>query len=300
MLQRIIVVSLLAATVIAGGTVLAQQTAPAAKPASQAVPTPMTVEKIKENLYWFKGGVMANAGFYVGPDGVIVIDAKMTPDGAREMLAGIKTVTDKPVFLIILTHSDGDHVNGLTAFPKGLKILSSAATKSEMEEAFKDEKMADLRVYLPNQVFTKTFSLQAGNDLIDLIPLGPAHTGGDTIVYFHSQKAVFVGDLVFLGRDPIVHRQKSGTSFGLVKALQAILALDADVFISGHNDPLTKSDIQGELKMIQEKQAKVKELMDAGKALDEIKAAMGVQTPPNNRWPSLVEVIYLDLKEKRF
>jgi cyclase len=275
------------------------QNPPAAKPAPQT-PGPMTVEKIKANLYWFKGGVMANAGFYIAPEGVFVIDAKMTADGAKQMLAGIKTVTDKPVTHILLTHSDGDHVNGLIAFPKGLAIAASEATKREMEEAIKDDTSAALRAYLPTLTFTKTLSLGAGAARIQLIPLGPAHTAGDTVVYFPGEKAAFVGDLVFLGRDPLIHRQKGGTSFGLVKALQSILSLDADVFISGHNDPLTKADIRGELKSIQEKQDKIKELIAAGKTLDEIKAAMGVSTSAGGRWPSLVEVIYLDITEKRF
>jgi glyoxylase-like metal-dependent hydrolase (beta-lactamase superfamily II) len=299
MLQRIIVVSLLAAVVFAGGSVLAQQTAPAAKPAAQA-PEPLAAVKIKDNLFWLKGGVMANSGFYIGDKDVTVIDVKMTPEGAKAMIAEIGKITPKPIGTIILTHSDADHVNGLTAFPAGLRIIASENTKKEMEEAFQDEKLAAYRAYLPTLTFKAGQEFRPEGLPARLYSFGPAHTSGDTVVFFPKERTAFVGDLVFLGRDPLVHRQKGGTSFGLARNLDAILKLEADVFISGHNDPETKADIQGELKMIQEKQSKVKELMDASKTLDEIKAAMGVQTPPNNRWPSLVEVIYLDLKEKRF
>ncbi len=299
MFQKIIVVSLFAAVILGGGAALARQSAPAAKLDPQA-PEPLSAVKIKGDLYWLKGGIMANSGFYVGDKDVTVIDAKMTPEGAKAMIAMIAQITPKPIGTIILTHSDGDHVNGLTAFPAGLRIISSENTKREMEEAFKDEKMAAYRAYLPTVTFKAgTVFLPEGLPA-RLANFGPAHTSGDSIVFFPKERAAFVGDLVFLGRDPLVHRQKGGTSFGLVRNLREILMLDADIFISGHNDPETKADILSELKSIQEKQAKVKELLDAGKTLDEIKSALGVQTPANNRWPSLVEVIYLDLKEKRF
>ena len=299
MFQRIIAVSLLAAVLLAGGAVWARQSSPAAKPAPQA-PEPLSAVKIKDNLYWLKGGVMANSGFYIGDKTVTVIDVKMTPDGAKAMIETIGRITPKPIGTIILTHSDGDHVNGLTAFPAGLRIIASENTAKEMEEAFQDEKMAAYRSYRPTLTFKSGAEFRPEGLPAQLYNFGPAHTSGDTVVLFPKEKAAFVGDLVFLGRDPLVHRQKGGTSFGLARNLEEILKLDADVFISGHNDPETKADIRGELKSIQAKQAKVKELVDAGKTLDEIKTALGVQTPANNRWPSLVEVIYLDITEKRF
>ena len=46
--------------------------------------------------------------------------------------------TPNRVSMLILTHSDGDHVNGLSGFPKGLKIVAHANCRREMEEALKD------------------------------------------------------------------------------------------------------------------------------------------------------------------
>ena len=286
---------------LAGLAVLAQagQVQAPAKPAVPA-PTPMTVEKLAENLYWFKGGVMANAGFYVGDKNVFVIDVKMTPEAAKAMIAAIAQITPKPIGEIILTHSDADHVNGLTAFPLGLGITSSDNTRKEMEQAFKDEKMAAYRAYLPNVTFTGHIEVEGLPAM--LYCFGPAHTSGDTVVFFPKAKVAFIGDLAFIGRDPLIHRQKGGTSFGLAKTLHEILKLDAAVFIAGHNDPLSRADLEGLVKGIEEKQAKVKDLIAAGKTLDEIKKAMGVeeQSVGGRRWPSLIEVIYLDITEKRF
>src|SRR5579863_5347872 len=85
----------------------------------QQQPPPLSVKQLKSDVYWTQGGAGGNTGIIVGKDGVIVIDAKTTPASAKEMLAEIKKITPKPVTTVILTHSDGDHVNGLAAFPAG-------------------------------------------------------------------------------------------------------------------------------------------------------------------------------------
>jgi glyoxylase-like metal-dependent hydrolase (beta-lactamase superfamily II) len=268
----------------------------------QPQPVPLSAEPLRGGVYWVKGGSGANAGFIIGKKVVIVIDAKMTEESSRAMLAEIQKLTPNPVKYIVLTHSDGDHVNGLAGFPPGLTIVAHENTKRDMEEAFKDPKTSALLPYLPNETFAGDRPLDIAGVRVKLLYFGPAHTSGDLVVYLPNQKIAFIGDLAFLGRDPLIHRQKGGTSFGLAQTLKKLLALDADTFISGHNDPLTKADIQGLLTAIEEKQAKVKALIEQGKSLEEIKRAFGIADtsgPGGRRWPSLVETIYLDLTEKK-
>jgi len=266
-------------------------------------PPPITVQQIKGNIYMVKGGSGANTGFVIAEEGVLAIDAKMTEESTKQVVAEIRKLTSKPIVTVVITHSDGDHVNGLTGFPRQeiKQIIAHEQTKKDMEEAFKDSKMEALRAYLPTQTFSKDLSVLIPKTcLADLKHFGPAHTSGDTVVYFPDEKVAFIGDLVFIGRDPLIHRQKGGTSFGLVNNLKKILELDAETFISGHNDPLTKKDIQGLLSSIEDKQAKIKDMIKEGKTLDEIKKAFGLESVPGGRrWPSLVEVIYLDLTEKK-
>jgi glyoxylase-like metal-dependent hydrolase (beta-lactamase superfamily II) len=184
-----------------------------------------------------------------------------------------------------------------------MKIIAHAQTKKDMEEAFKDTPLQALQAYLPNQTFTDpVFALSLDGESIRLLYFGPAHTSGDLVVYFPAQKVAFVGDLVFIGRDPLIHRQKGGTSFGLVKNLKGILALDADTFISGHNDILGRKDVEGLLTSIEDKQQKIQALVKEGQSLDEIKKKLSVEerpSPTGRRWMSLVEVIYLDITEKK-
>ena len=271
------------------------QTTPAQK---RPAPEQLSAEQLRDGVYWVKGGSGANTGIIIGSKEVVVIDAKMTEESAKAMLAEIKALTPHPVKHIILTHSDGDHVNGLSGFPKKLTIIAHANAKKDMEEAFKDPRSSALRPYLPTETLTGDRQLTIDGLRLNLHYFGPAHTNGDIVIHLPERKIAFIGDLVFLDRDPLIHRHKGGTSFGLIHTLNEILALDADTFISGHTDPLTKDDIRGVLTSIKEKQAKVKALIEQGKSLDEIKSAFGVAEAPagaRRRRPSLVEIIYQDL-----
>jgi len=286
----------------AGNSQAQAQAQPASKSAPQAAP--MTLVPLTDGLYMVKGGSGANGGLFIGKKEVLVIDAKMTVESTKVQLAEIAKLTANPVTMIILTHSDGDHVNGLPGFPRGLAIYAHENTKKEMEEAFKDPKMANLLPYLPN----KTFDLIARAIVFDDEPVllyyfGPAHTSGNIVVWFPLKKVAFIGDLAFTGRDPLIHRQKGGTSFGYARTLKAMIDLNAETYIGGHSDPLKKADLLALLTSIEEKQAKVKALMDEGKTLEEIKKAFGIEEPPAQpgrpRRPGFIEVIYLDIKENR-
>jgi cyclase len=264
-------------------------------------PPPLSVEKIKGNIYQVKGGSGANTGFYVTKKEVFVIDAKMTEESAKQMIDAIKKITPNPVTKIILTHSDGDHVNGLVGFPAGIDIISHINTRDDMAKAFKSDTQL---AHLPTMTFSDKLSIpvESGtkSSKVQLLYFGPAHTSGDVVVFFPEEKVAFIGDLLFLGRDPLIHRAKNGTSFGLVKVLKSLLALDADTYASGHNDLTTKKEIQDFLQSIVDKQAKIQTMVSSGKSLDEVKKAFNIETPAGgSRWPSLVEVIYLDITEKK-
>ena len=262
---------------------------------------PISVQNIKGAIYQVKGGAGANTGFFVANKCVLVVDAKMTEASAKEMIAEIKKITPNPISYVVLTHSDGDHVNGLVGFPTGLDIIAQTNTRSDMEKAFTTDQQ---RAFLPTSTFSEsmTLHLETGSttERVDILYFGPAHTAGDAVVFFPTERVAFIGDLLFLGRDPLIHRAKNGTSLGLVRVLKALLTLDVDTYLSGHNDPVTKKEIEGMAQSIEEKQAKIKSLISEGKSLDDVKKIFQVPSPAGGqRWQSLVEVIYLDLTEKK-
>ena len=258
-----------------------------------------TAKHVRGGLYQVSGGV-GNAFFYVGPDEVLVIDAKISVEAARRMLTEIKNITDKPVRRIVLTHSDGDHVNGLAGFPPHLTIISHANARQDMVRA---NGAGPAKLPLPDVTFSKDLILFVGDTEVRLLYFGPAHTNGDVVVYIPSEKAAIVGDLVFVGRDPLIHASKGGSSFGLVSVLRAVAQLDADVFLSGHADGVDKKTVQGLIAKIGQKHGEVKALVQEGKTLAEVKKALAIPDQPampgGRRWPSLVEIIYRELTEKK-
>lgn len=264
-------------------------------------PSGHTANQVADNIYMLSGS-MANTGFIVGEKEILVIDAEMTADGARDMLDVIQKTASQPVTKLVLTHSDGDHINGIGGFPKGLEIYASVGAKKEMEEEFKQPNLQALVAYLPTRTFSDKMEIDLDPEKIQLLYFGPAHTSGDTVVFIPDKKVAFVGDLVFTGRDPLIHRHKGGTAVGLIKTLQAILKLDADIFISGHSEVLSRTDIESALENIQEKVTKVQALVQSGKSLEETKEAFGIQTVPAKpggySFPSLVEVVYLELSHE--
>jgi glyoxylase-like metal-dependent hydrolase (beta-lactamase superfamily II) len=280
-----------------------QLTSQQAQPLKQEIP-PISVQNVKGNIYQLKGGMGANTGFFIGEKEVLAIDAKMTEDAAKQMIAEIKKLTPNPISYITLTHSDGDHVNGLMGFPRGINIISHEKTRVHMDKAFQSARQ---RAYLPNITFSDRLTLYLDGVLkgtrIDLLYFGPAHTDGDAVVYFPDEKLAFIGDLLFIGRDPLIHRHKNGTSSGLVKVLKAILNLDAEIFVHGHGDLATKKDIQSMIQSVGEKQVRIHALVKEGKTLEQVKKIFNIEDQPGEpggmRWMSLVEVIYLELIEKR-
>jgi cyclase len=279
-----------------------QQTQPAPPPQYQQQPSPITLEKIAEHIYQVKGGSGANCGVIIGEKEIMIIDAKMSEESAKQMLAETGRISPLLVRVLVFTHSDGDHVNGITGFPTGIKILAHEETKRYMDEAFKDEKQ---RAYLP---LIKTFAsgsleYDLGGLKVQLLYFGPAHTSGDIVVFCPKEKVAFLGDLFFAGRDPLVHRHKNGSSFGLVNVLKSVLKLDAVTFLSGHADKATRPEVEALVKSIEERQARIKAMIAEGKTLDEVKRFYKVEDRPaaagRPRFLSFAEVVYLELTEKK-
>jgi cyclase len=269
-------------------------------------PAPFMVHQLKPDVYWVEGGG-GNSGVVIGDKGVIVIDAKTTPAGGKELLDNIAKITPKPVTAVILTHSDPDHVNGLASFPAGITIIAHANNKKEQEAALAaGGRGAPPADRLPTRVVTRNKeNLKIDGVKIELLHWAPAHTSGDLVVYLPGQKVVFTGDIIASQRpDPLIHLEKNGSSEGWITTTKGIAALDSDQFVPGHGEVQTKAGIQKRLSNTEAKRAKIKELVAQGKSLDEIKVAVG-DPPPGQAggaggpaFASFTEVVYKELTKK--
>ncbi len=204
--------------------------------------------------------------------------SKSPKQAAQELLADIAKITPKPVTTVILTHSDGDHINGLAAFPSGLKIIAQANNKKEQEAAIAaGGPGAPAAANLPNQLVTKPKeSLTIDGVKLELYHWAPAHTSGDLVVYLPTEKIVATGDIIATNNPyPRIHDEKNGSTDGWITTTKGIIALDADTYIPGHGNIQTKADIEKRLADAIARRNQVKALKEQGKSLDEIKAAVG-------------------------
>ena len=141
-------------------------------------PPPLTMKQLTPDVWVGLGGAGGNSTIIIGKTSVIVVDAKQTDAGAKELLAEIARITPKPVTTAIITHSDGDHVNGLIAFPAGVKIIAHENNKKEQEAALAaGGRGAPPADRLPNQVVTKNKETMTIDGVkLELYHFGPAHT----------------------------------------------------------------------------------------------------------------------------
>ncbi|HAV41280.1 MAG TPA: hypothetical protein DCW97_02580 [Acidobacteria bacterium] len=269
-------------------------------PAGQQTNPPITINKVRDNIYMIKGGSGANCYFLAGKKTNLLIDAKMSPESLKEMLTEIQKISAKPLSLVILTHSDGDHVNGLSGLPGGVKILAHKKTYEEMLPAV--EQRPELKNFLPSETYEGIKNLDFEGTKLELRNFGPAHTRGDTVIFIAVSKVAIAGDLVFIGRDPLIHKQKNGSFFGLIKTLESMLAYkpEIELFLSGHADPASRQEVSELVKSLKEKEARVRGMIQQKKTLEEIKAAFGVgPASASSRRPSLIEIIYQEITEEK-
>lgn len=257
---------------------------------------PVEFKKISDNLFEIHGGRGANGGFYIGDNGVLVIDAKMNEESVDQVLTEIKNLTDKPIKFLVNTHSDGDHITGNRYFPDSVIFVSHENCRKEFFHPRRDGSPSgwddpELTPFVPSITYSSNMDLYLGTKKIELWYFGVGHTAGDTVVYFPEEKTAFLGDQIFFGRPQLIHSYKGGNSFEHVKTLSKMLkTLDAESFLSGHADTIDRDTVKGHIKEMKVRQDKVKELKAQGKGLDEIKRAF-----PENE-SRLVESIYNEIK----
>jgi cyclase len=243
-------------------------------------PQPLAVHQLKPTVYWVEGAG-GNSAVIVGTNGVIVVDTKTSAAGATELLADIAKITPKPVTTVFLTHSDGDHVNGLASFPKGVTIISQENCKTEMQAAPNAAAGGALADYMPTRTVTRNMEDMTIEGVhLRAYHFAPAHTSGDLMVYLPDDKIMFTGDIVATqSAYPLIHLEKNGTSDGWVTTMNGILATDATTFVPGHGDVQMKADLQKRLVDMAARRDQIKVLVAQGKSLDEVRAGLGEQPP---------------------
>jgi cyclase len=179
-----------------------------------------------------------NTGFFVGSDGVAVVDTCFTEARTRAFVAAIGSVTDRPPRTLVNTHHHGDHTYGNYLLP-GATIIGHRLCREEVVVAgmqlsnrlFPGVQWGELRLAPPFVTFDARLSIFVDDLELQLIYVGPAHTTNDVVVWVPERRLLFAGDVLFNGGTPFVI---AGSVAGSLAALDRLRALDAETIVPGH------------------------------------------------------------------
>ena len=226
-------------------------------------PAPPYLVEVRPNAYayvqpdgtWW----INNAGFVVGPSGVVLIDTCATERRTRALLDAVRSVTDAPIRTVVNTHHHGDHTHGnhLTA-PAAIvgttrcRELVERTGAHVYEDVFTQPDWGTLKTCAPTVTFDGRLDLWADDTLIELHAIGHrAHTTNDLVVWLPGQKVLYAGDLVFNGGTPFV---VMGSVEGSIASIDRMRAFGAEVIVPGHGPICTTADldiIERYLRMVQ-------------------------------------------------
>lgn len=265
-------------------------------------PVSLSAHELTDNVYWVSGGT-SNAGFVVGKDGVIVIDAQKEDETAEMQMAEIAAVTDLPIAAIILTHGDPDHVGGLPAYPAGIEIIEHENTRAAIRASVLDggggpvysAMYANLDAnFRPTIALSESRTMEIAGVEMQLLHVAPGHSSGDIAVYLPEQRVVFGGDVILTSEGPFPIIHIGGSSAGWIAAMRYMLALEADTYVSGHGPIWSREQLVEMLHGVEQRRADIAAMIEAGNSLEEINAALDPMYV-NQMFPSFNETTYNEL-----
>jgi glyoxylase-like metal-dependent hydrolase (beta-lactamase superfamily II) len=267
------------------------------------------VQKVADNYYvllsstpgndaTFSGG---NVGVFITANGVVLVDTKLATWG-QTFLDRVKSVTNKPVTMIINTHTHGDHTGNDDKFGTNVEIVAQDNTKANMAkmDAFKGDKA----VFLPKKTFKDTMTLGSGKEQINLYYFGAGHTNGDAMIYFPALRVLQTGDLFARKDAPRIDRANGGSGVAypqtLSKAVNTLKSLNIDVVVPGHAPLMKWSDLQEYQRYITDLLNEVQTARRAGKNADAAAAAIDLSNKykgyTSEGMKLAVQAIYEDMK----
>jgi glyoxylase-like metal-dependent hydrolase (beta-lactamase superfamily II) len=218
-----------------------------------AIPVDMTPIQVSAHTYYVRGGAgvatdnygfVSNSAFVVTSEGVVVFDTLGTPPLGVKLLMAIRSVTDKPIKRIYISHYHADHMYGLQAFEQtGAEVVTSDGAKRYLEGEVAQRRLAERRVSLspwvdadtrvvePDRYLQGEERFTLGDVTMRVVNVGSAHSEGDMILFVEDDGVLFSGDIIFQGRIPFLGTSSSDDWLEVLSEMEQI---DAKAIIPGH------------------------------------------------------------------
>ena len=169
----------------------------------------ISFEEIGRDLYAFTAEGDPNTGVIIGDDSVMVMDTQATPAMAGLVIERIRSVTDKPIKYVALSHYHAVRVLGASAYGAS-EIIASEKCRAMIVERGQEDWDSEYgrfpRLFQaaetvpgltwPTMTFTNRMTLHMGKRTVEIMHLGRAHTAGDIVAYVPDAGVMFTGDIV--------------------------------------------------------------------------------------------------------
>jgi glyoxylase-like metal-dependent hydrolase (beta-lactamase superfamily II) len=240
----------------------------------------VTSEKVADGIWALKGRG-GNIGLFAGAEGVVLIDDQFAPLSPK-IKAAIKALTDHPVDLIINTHWHGDHTGGNENFARdGVKIIAHDNVRKRMSEVHifsgvrHDTVPPSPPMALPILTYADGVTVHLNGEEVSVVHVPPAHTDGDSYIWFHHANVIHTGDLCFNGFYPFIDASSGGTIDGMIGADDRILAIadDRTRIIPGHGPLTDKAGLKHFRDMLAEVRGRVAKQLAAGRSAEQLIAS---------------------------
>lgn len=165
--------------------------------------------EVGDGLYAFTAEGDPNSGVIIGDESVMIVEAQATPRLANKVIECVRSVTDKPISHVVLTHYHAVRVLGASAYGAQQIIMSDKARSMVVERGQEDwdsEFQRFPRLFeghesipgltWPTTTFNDKMTVYLGNRKVEIMHLGRAHTAGDAVIYVPDQNVMFTGDIV--------------------------------------------------------------------------------------------------------
>jgi glyoxylase-like metal-dependent hydrolase (beta-lactamase superfamily II) len=245
----------------------------------------VTFSRLSAHAWAYTAEGDPNTGVIIGDDAVMVIDTQATPVMARDVIARIRSVTDKPIRYVVLTHYHAVRVLGASAYGAEQIIASRDTYDLIVERGAQDYKSEYERfprlfrggdsipgLTWPTLTFSGEMAIWLGKLEVRILQLGRGHTKGDTVVWLPKDRVLFSGDLVEYAATPY-----TGDAYlaDWPATLDRIATLKPRALVPGRGDALTtparvRAGIEGTRRFVKEMFASVRKGRRAGHGLKHI------------------------------
>ncbi len=250
-------------------------------------------EKIAPNLYMLSGsagadpghqdGAGGRIGVLAGPDGIFMVDAQYAQI-TDKVVAAIRKISTAPIRFLVNTHVHPDHTAGNANFVKmGALLFAREELREELSRPPAAGRAGGNAAVVPDPARLPVVTYGMGDpvkirmngEIVDLIPVRAAHTGGDTMIRFENADVIMIGDFYRNYGYPFIDTNNGGTLKGALEALDATMKLAGPntKLVPGHGTIINRTDIVPYRDMILDVQAKVQQMIAEGKSEQEVLAA---------------------------